>query len=368
MRVNRRTCLILLLLIVFMMTGCNKKEKDNDNEDANNSGIPEVSLPSGNTENVTPTPTEGASHEGEMRSYLTGLWVPVETGTKRPYAFMFNNFKLVSNQWGIGQADIVYECLAEGGITRFMGIGENYSGDKIGSARSARHYFVSIADEYDAIFIHYGETKYARSKITALGIDEFDGNSGSGAAAFYRDKSIKAPHNAFATLEGIQKVIAKKGFETQYPEGYKPHYTFYEADTDLAGGSSAAKVTIDFSAYTSPYFEYNSEDKLYYRYQFGAAHVDSLTGKQLTFKNIIIQFVKEWNIDKKGYQTMDLENASGSGYYISNGMGVPITWKKKEADSFMRYYDASGNELTINPGKTYITLFPKDRTEDVVIR
>ena len=57
----------------------------------------------------------------------------------------------------------------------------------------------------------------------------------------------------------------------------------------------------------------------------------SNTDKQLTFKNIIVQFVKEWNIDKNGYQTMDLENAQGTGYYITNGKMEPITWKKNES-------------------------------------
>ena len=70
-----------------------------------------------------------------MRSHLTGLWVPVEIGNKRPYAIQFSNFKTVRNQWGIGQADIVYEALVEGGITRLLAIGQNFTGDRIGSIK-----------------------------------------------------------------------------------------------------------------------------------------------------------------------------------------------------------------------------------------
>lgn len=328
------------------------------------------------TPTVTPTPEptvspteilEDSNHEGEMRSFLTGLWVPEEIGRKRPYAFQFSNFKSVSNQWGISQADIVYECIVEGGITRLLGIGENYTGDRLGSTRSSRHYFVSIADEYDAIYIHYGKTKYAVSKIKQLGIDNLDGETGIGTTVFYRDKSMKAPHNAFASIDGILAGIKKKGYKTEYASDYKPHYSFYETDTDLADGSSVQKVTLKFSAYTSPYFEYNQDDKLYYRYQFGGPHKDSNNGNQLTFKNIIVQFVKEWDIDRNDYQTMDIEDASGKGYYITNGKMIPITWKKKEASRWMRYYNEAGEELTINPGKTFITLFPNDRTEDVVL-
>ncbi|MHB8128535.1 MAG: DUF3048 domain-containing protein [Mobilitalea sp.] len=367
---RKLTYYILLLITMMLLIGCKKDTTNEDDgvikdyvgqQDTTITPSPTI-LPEAT---VTPEVTE--NHEGQIRSYISGQWVSEEIGKKRPYAFQFSNFKTVSNQSGIGQADIVYECLVEGGITRLLGIGENYTGDRIGSTRSARHYFVSIADEYDAIYIHYGRTKYAVSKIKELGIDDMDGMSGIGTTVFYRDNSIRAPHNAFASLEGILAGIKKKGFETQYGEEYEPHYSFYEEDTDLAEGTNVNKISLKFSAYTSPYLEYNKSDKLYYRYQFGAAHKDAVTGNQLAFKNIIVQFVKEWDIDKNDYQTMDLADASGSGYYITNGKMVPITWKKNEANRKMRYYNEVGVELIINPGKTFITLFPRDRTQEVVI-
>lgn len=354
---------VILMLTALLFIGC-KKENKNNGDNAIKDYESNVS--------ATPIPTAAPvipeeSHEGEMRSMLTGLRVPEEIGKKRPYAFQFSNYKTVKNQWGIGQADIVYEALVEGGITRLLAIGENYSGDRFGSMRSSRHYFASIADEYDAIYIHFGKTKYAKSKLAELKIDNLDGIEGIGTTVFYRDNSMKAPHNAFASLDGILAGIKKKGYETMYPEGYEPHFAFYSEDTNLDTGSAANKVTIDFSSYAAPYLDYNSEDKLYYRYQFGGPHKDSNTDQQLTFKNIIVQFVKERDIDRNHYQTMDFEDASGSGYYISNGKKVDITWKKKESAGRMRYYDASGNELTINPGKTYIAIFPDNRLNDIGI-
>ncbi len=371
----KRALYCLLLIFSFLLLiGCKKKNEHNG--DGVIKDYTGDSLTDKNTDNTSPTlqptaePTKeaDAGHEGEIRSSLTGLWIPEELENKRPYAIQFSNFKTVKNQWGISQADIVYEALVEGGITRLLGIGESFQGDRIGSTRSSRHYFVSIADEYDAIYIHYGKTKYAVAKLKELKMDNLDGETGIGTTVFYRDHSMKAPHNAFTSLEKIQKGISQKGYRTEHPEGYESHYRFYEEDTDLSGGSSAARVDIDFSSYNSPYLEYNATDKLYYRYQFGGAHLDSNTGKQLAFKNIIIQFVKEWDIDKNDYQTMDLEDASGTGYYMTNGKMVPITWKKKEANRFMRYYDEAGNELTINPGKTYIAMFPKDRAKDVAVK
>lgn len=355
---------VILMLMVLLLLGC-KKKNENNGDNAIQDYEHDVTATPLPTVPAEPDPEEG--YEGEMRSTLSGLWVPEEVGKKRPYAIQFSNFKTVKNQWGIGQADIVYEALAEGGITRLLGIGENFSGDRFGSVRSSRHYFASIAYEYDAIYVHFGKTKYAKSKIKELGINNLDGIEGIGTTVFYRDNSMKAPHNAFASLDGILAGIKKKGYETVHPEGYEPHFTFYREDTNLDTGSDANKVTVDFSSYVTPYLDYNSEDKLYYRYQFGGPHKDSNTDQQLTFKNIIVQFVKERDIDRNHYQTMDFENASGTGYYITNGKKVDITWKKKESAGWMRYYDASENELTINPGKTYIAIFPDNHAKDVTI-
>ncbi|MDF2511430.1 MAG: putative secreted protein, partial [Herbinix sp.] len=200
---------VLLFITVIVLIGCKKKsgEGDTDNLDTLPTAAPTKAV------EITPTPVV-ENHDGEMKSYLSGQWVTKEIGTKRPWAIQFNNFKAVSNQSGISQADILYECIVEGGITRLLGIGENYTGDRFGSVRSSRHYFVSIADEYDAIYVHYGKTKYATSKMNELGIDHMDGTT-MGATVFYRDDSIKAPNNAFTSVEGIQAGIKKMGFETE---------------------------------------------------------------------------------------------------------------------------------------------------------
>ena len=138
------TGIILLIVIVLIaMIGCKKKKEpiyDNIIQEYQGNKKPTPS------QMVTPEPTmepePEETHEGEMRSSLTGLWIPIDIGNKRPYAIQLSNFKSVRNQWGIGQADILYEALVEGGITRFLAIGENFTGDRIGSVRSSRHYFV----------------------------------------------------------------------------------------------------------------------------------------------------------------------------------------------------------------------------------
>lgn len=365
---KKSTYYLFFGLMVLLLMGCSKKDASNG-DGVINEYQPGDPLPTTPTQIPVVTSPEviTENHDGQIKSSLSGLWVSDKLSNTRPYAIQFNNFKKVSNQWGLGQAQIVYECIVEGGITRLLGIFDEVKGDRFGSIRSARHYFVSIADEYDAIYIHFGRTKYAVAKMAELGIDHMDGQDGIGSTVFYRDNSMSAPHNAFTSLDRILAGIKKKGFVTTHEADYAPHYSFYDQDTELTSTSSVNKITLDFSNYTSPYFEYNEKDKLYYRFQFGAPHIDFNTKEQLAFKNVIVQFVKEWNIDKNGYQTMDIVDANGSGYYITNGKMVPITWKKKESTRIMRYYNEAGEELTINPGKTFITLFPNDRTEDVIL-
>lgn len=361
---------LLMLTLVAASSGCKKKNNSIDEITPTPTETAEITeVPS-----ETPTPTEKVeveeTKEGQVRSKLTGEWVDEEIGNLRPYAVMMNNIGVANPQSGIGEASIVYEALAEGGITRLMAIFEDMYDEegnllkRIGSCRSARHYFVSFADEYDSIFVHFGETKYATSKIKKLKIDTLSGLTGIGSVVFYRDNSIKAPHNAFASGEGILEGTKKKGYRTTYVDGYEGHYQFYKEDTDLGGTVNVNKLTLKYSDF-APYFEYDKDSKTYKRFQYGGKHIDYNTKKQLEFKNIIIQLVKESNIDKNGYQTMEIEDNSGKGYYISDGTLVPITWKKNESRKKMRYYNQAGEELTINPGKTFISVFP-DNKEDKI--
>lgn len=363
--------IILCMLCSMLAAGCKKKTASSD------LSLVISSAPDGNiTKAITPTPQVTAipspTMEGMAKSKLTGEWIPSEASNQRPYAVMLNNIIFANPQSGISDASILYEAIVEGGITRLMGIYENIdakslTASRLGSIRSARHYYVSFADEYDAIYVHYGQTTYATKKIKALGIDTISGMAGPGVNSFYRDKSIKAPHNAFISLKGLEDAVKKGKYRTIYEEGYEGHYKFYENDTNLASDKAATKVTLKFSKQITPVFTYDIEKKEYLRFQYNGEHIDYNTKKQLHFKNMIVQFVKEWDIDKNGYQTMELDQASGAGYYITNGKMIQITWKKDESTRIMRYYDEKGDELTINPGKTYIAIFPNHRVKDVIL-
>lgn len=318
-----------------------------------------------NTEHATPTPAPTPDpHVGQVRSKLTGKWIDESVAKKRCYAVMINNIEYAFNrQKGTSKADIVYEALAEGGITRMLAVYEDVSKVKrIGSVRSARHYYVQFANEWDAIFCHFGHTKYAVSKMDKLGTNNLSGLSGIGGVVYWRDSSVSAPHNVYTNGKKMKKGAKKLGYSLKRDESaMAQHFQFAQEDTDLALGKKAKNITIPFSAYSTCKMKYDAKKKVYKKYEYGKKHMDTYYKKQLQFKNVIIQFVKEKNIDRNGYQTMSLSNNTGKGYYYTNGKRLPIIWKRKESSNTMAYYGKNGDLLMINPGKTYIAVYPTSR-------
>lgn len=305
--------------------------------------------------------TENISLEGKVRSMLSGEWVDEEIAKRRPVAVMFNNIIDAVPQSGIAKADIVYEAPVEGALTRLMGIIENYDElEKIGSVRSSRLYFVYFAKEFDAVYVHFGQAVYAESLLNSSNIQNLNGLSLDGSC-FYRTSDRVAPHNAYTSAAGIAKGIEQYGYRKDYEEDYKGHYIFNtaEEEIELKGGVEAKKVTPGY-AVNKPWFEYKEEDGLYYRFQYGKEQIDELTGDQLAYKNIIMQYVDYYDYGD-GYYYITV-NGTGSGKYITNGKASDITWKKETEFGPTRYYDENGDEIVLNCGKTWVCIIQKDRT------
>lgn len=146
------------------------------------------------------------------------------------------------------------------------------------------------------------------------------------------------------------------------------HFDFNEQDTVLAGGTKAKDIVLPFSYYSTCRMKYSAKKKKYMKYEYGQKHMDRYYKKQLSFKNVIVQLVEESNIDRNGYQTMKLGNVSGKGYYFTNGRRIKITWQRNEKRNTMVYLDASGNTLKINPGKTYIAVYPSNRKKYIRVK
>ena len=117
-----------------------------------------------------------------------------------------------------------------------------------------------------------------------------------------------------------------------------------------------------------PYFEYNEEDGLYYRYQYGDKHIDQENNEQLAFKNIILQNTYYETRDDHGYLAFQDHDNTRDGYYITNGKAFHINWKKSSDFSATKYYDDDYNEIELNTGKTMICIIQDQKKDAVVIQ
>lgn len=296
------------------------------------------------------------------------LQIVDEESKSRPYAVMINNNHAAWPQCGIQDAYLVYEIISEGGITRMMALYKDQDTAKIGSIRSARHYFIDYAEENDAIFVHWGGSPQAYSRINT-GIDSIDGIALEGSV-FFRDKTLDRDyeHTGFTSMENVREYAESKGFTRDTNKDLLLNYSVDEIDlSTFADAESAQEVNIEYSDYHTTSYEYDEQNKVYKRSMSGKANIDLETGEQYTAKNIIVYSVSNYTIndgENKGRQ--ELNNiGSGSGYYITNGYAVPITWEKTSHSGQTVYKHADGTEITVNDGNTFIQIYPK--TGDLTI-
>lgn len=299
-------------------------------------------------------PEERVEVDGKIRSYLTGEMVPVEQGNRRPLAIMMSNDKAALPQYGINRAGVVYEAPVEATMNRYMAILEDYDDlDRIGSVRSCRTYYTYFAREFDAIYAHFGQSTFAKPYLK--NVDNINGIEGVGSTAYYRSRDKKSPHNAYASFSGIQKAIEKLGYSQEYDSSYQGHFRFAGSEPVIPEGEGvrdAWKVTPGYPL-NNPWFEYHEEDGLYYRYQYGAPHKGS--EGQIAVRNIIIQYCSAGYYASTAYRNINVHEDSW-GYYISGGKAQDITWKKDGEFGVTHYYGADGEEIRLNPGKTWICI------------
>lgn len=295
---------------------------------------------------------------------------------QRPIAVMMPTDKAAQPSYGIGNADILYEIMEEGNISRQMAIINDWKGlSRIGNLRSCRLYYTYAAREWDPILIHFGGVAYMKGTIDAPDINNLSGTyeygtggKAPGAGYFFRTTDRKAPHNAYISASGITKACTQLGYQTSLRDGYynSKHFTFANGTNTLSDHADAKTAnTIDLSkvfTYTKSKLTYDAATGLYSKYIHGKAQVDAATGKQLTFANVIVQNTNWQQLDKKGYLAFDMLGVSQDGYYFTKGKAIHITWKKTTPYQPTTYYDDNGNEVQFNTGKTYIAIAQQGKT------
>lgn len=358
---------------------------------------------------TSPTPTESTSNKllvdpsqpKDQPCPINGeLFTKTEKQAwedKRPVLAMIENHPDARPQSGLVTADVVYEAVAEGGITRFMGVfycGAQASGGKIAPVRSVRMYFVNLAAEYNTpIYVHVGGGNCGRDQATGecvshkkawaleelvdlgwrkRGGNDFDTLGDVGAPVMIRDQNRLGPdrnlaveHTMVGFLDKIWAEATKRGFTNQDKQGHQwldgfRQWKFQKPAAETDRGS-VNQISFDFWDGYKDFtvkWEYDRAANIYKRFTGDQAQADLDTNQPLTASVVIIQFVKEEGpLDPPKHMYYEVIG-KGKALIFQNGQAVPGSWEKKDQLNRTLFLTEKGKEIEFIGGKVWIELVP----------
>ncbi len=319
-----------------------------------------------------PCPLNGALYSKKQREW----WEK-----HRPLGVMIENHLDARPQSGILFADVVYEAVAEGGITRTLNVYYCQDAGIVGPVRSARTYFLDFISEYggNPLYAHVGGANSpgpanALGQIVDYGWNQYnDLNQFSiGFPTFKRDESrlgreVATEHTMYSTTSRLWQVGEKRGLKDKDKDGKSWDSNFvkysFKDDAPVSGRPDSQTVHIDFwknSSYAVDW-AYNKKDNLYERKNGGVVHMDRNTNKQLTVRNIVVLFMRESRAND-GYEDNlhMLYGTKGTGHasIFIDGKQITGTWKKSGREARTQLYDSSGEEIKFNKGKIWFEIQP----------
>lgn len=315
----------------------------------------------------------------------------------RPITTMIENHADSRPQSGLSYADVVYETVAEGGITRFLAVFycgiAAYEDVRVAPVRSARIYFVQWASEYAdrPIYMHIGGANdYSGSGDTAPEVRaleflesigwrvakgiEFDTFLDVGFPVYVRnpdrlDYEVATEHTMTSSLKEVLKEAAKRGWSNVNPKGEPWNKSFVswkfkdEAKESERGASFSA--SFGWGGYNAGYEQdydvrwvYDRVSNIYKRFNGGKPHEDLESKEQLFAKNVIIQFTKEKASIDRNHHNFYTTTGTGDGLVFQDGKVVKVTWKKEDRLSRTKFYETNGKEVQLNGGKIWIEVLP----------
>lgn len=303
---------------------------------------------------------------------------------RRPLAVMIENHAESRPQSGLSYADVVYEAVAEGGITRFMGI--FYCGVAGGSVnlapvRSARTYYLPWVLEYDALYNHVGgagicsdvtvdERAKALCQIDQYKIKDMD-QFGISFPTCYRnydrlDHPVATEHTMTCVTDKLIKLAATRGWTNVDAKGlaWDKNFTSWKFKDDANQEGRGASLSASFVAwkgYEKEYgvrWDYDKTTNTFKRFNGGEAHIDLENKTQLSASAIVILFAKETGPVDDHMHLLYANIGSGDGLLLQDGKVAKITWKKADKTARTKFFDTTGKEVNFNRGQIWIEMLP----------
>lgn len=286
-------------------------------------------------------------------SPLTGEVVPDEATTQQAVtAVMIENSPDARPQSGLKDSGVVFEAIAEGGITRFAVLYQQEKPTLIGPVRSVRMYFVDWIAAFNASVAHVGGSLYALNEVRDGNYRDIDQFFNGGY--YYRANDRYAPHNVYTTSDKLDALNASKGYTTSTFTG------FTRKDSVAATTPTATIINVDISSglYDSSY-AYNATTNTYDRSEGGAPHMDRESG-QISPRVVIIMTIPERTVLQDGYREQIDAIGSGKADIFQDGTVQEVTWTKASMTDQIKFTDAEGNDVPLARGQTWLTSVPSD--------
>lgn len=357
MNKRRWTSLLLAGLLLLPLAACGKKDPGEVSSAPPDEPAVSVIVP------VEPEPQP--EPEFPYTNPLTGEGLNEDISGKRPVAVMFNNLRKALPQIGIAQADVIYEIVAEGGITRMMGVFQNLEGvGDLGSIRSARDYYVSLALGHDAIYIHAGGSPQAYDAFDSWGITHIDFVNGPYGKMCWRDpdrkKTAGLEHSLFTSSEKVLEQMPSR-FRLDHETGFSVDWTF-DQDPPAGDRQQASKLTVPFSRYKTGYFTYDADKNQYLISQSldgsdPISCIDGQTDQAVCVSNVLVLFTDVNQVKGDSAGRMDVRTTgAGDGLLLRDGMLFQIKWRRENRTDTLSFLDQAGKPIPLAVGPSYINI------------
>ena len=335
-------------------------------------------LPTTTAEAVVATPTQpipgliGPDNFPENVNPLTGEVVADPAVLeRRPLAIKISNYPpVVRPQSGLNEADLVFEHYAEGGVTRFTAVFYSKDANPVGSIRSGRLIDLEIPKMYDAAFAYSGASGPVRELLRNSSFFARIISPDFGHGGFYRvpDPNKAFEHTLFTDTPRLRAILEERGLNT--PPEFNSNMAFHPDPP--AGGTPAASIEIRYVG-ANAFWRYDPISGRYLRSTDGVAQVDANTGRQLSFKNVIV-------LSAHHEETDILEDLVGGGHYsieiqvwgegpasiFRDGQRFEGRWRRENESDMLTFYDQEGRILPLAPGNSFFQLVPLGFTGLVV--
>lgn len=329
-----------------MISGCSRETEEATEESENEEE---------NIEVVAENPEEKEEEEKNLLPYqapFTGERSETEF-TDRPVMATINNHPLARPQSGIADADIVYEVLAEGSVTRLLALYQSELPKEIGPIRSARDYFIEISQGLGAFYVAHGYSPEAKQILNSGVIDHINGMQYDGTL-FTRSSERKAPHNSYTSEEHIRTGMERVGAEMQIEK--IPPFSYYETIEGAKMGEIASVIDVRYGQSENFHhvYSYDTLSQNYNRSSGKQITIDKDSQEEVRLSNVMFFEVLHQTIDAQGRQQLDLE-PGGKAYLFQAGVMKEIEWQ--QVDGILVPIE-NGMPAMLVPGKSWVHLVP----------